>query len=40
MMPRMLYDRADELGIDFGIVYPTAGLGISAHRRRTRPGAR
>ncbi len=28
MMPRMLYDRADELGIDFGIVYPTAGLGI------------
>ena len=28
MMPRMLYDRLDELGIDFGIVYPTAGLGI------------
>ena len=28
MMPRMLYDRADELGIDFGIVYPTAGLGL------------
>src|SRR5437660_12848937 len=28
MMPRMLYDRPDELGIDFGIVYPTAGLGI------------
>src|SRR2546428_8580300 len=28
MMPRMLYDRADELGSDFGIVYPTAGLGI------------
>jgi predicted TIM-barrel fold metal-dependent hydrolase len=26
MMPRMLYDRLDELGIDFGIVYPTAGL--------------
>ena len=24
----MLYDRLDELGIDFGIVYPTAGLGI------------
>ncbi len=23
MMPRMLYDRLDELGIDFGIVYPT-----------------
>ena len=28
MMPRMLYDRLDELGIDFGIIYPTAGLGI------------
>ena len=26
MMPRMLYDRLDELGIDFGIIYPTAGL--------------
>src|SRR5919108_1769833 len=29
MMPRMLYDRLDELGIDFGIIYPTAGLGIT-----------
>ena len=28
MMPALLYDRLDELGIDFGIVYPTAGLGI------------
>ncbi len=28
MMPRMLYDRLDELGIDFGIVYPTAGIGL------------
>src|SRR5690348_5269626 len=28
MMPKMLYDRLDELGIDYGIVYPTAGLGI------------
>ena len=28
MMPRMLYERLDELGIDFGIIYPTAGLGI------------
>src|SRR5581483_11551850 len=28
MMPRMLYDRLDELGVDFGIVYPTAGLSI------------
>ena len=28
MMPRMLYDRLDELGIDFGMVFPTSGLGI------------
>ena len=28
MMPRMLYDRLDELGIDFGIIFPTSGLGI------------
>jgi predicted TIM-barrel fold metal-dependent hydrolase len=28
MMPRLLYDRLDEIGIDFGVIYPTAGLGI------------
>ncbi|HZB90381.1 MAG TPA: amidohydrolase family protein [Stellaceae bacterium] len=28
MMPRLFYDRLDELGIDFGIVYPTGGLSI------------
>ena len=28
MMPRMLYDRLDEFGTDFAIVYPTAGLRI------------
>src|SRR5258708_27646270 len=28
MMPRMLYERLDELGRDFCIVYPTAGTGI------------
>src|SRR5829696_9879642 len=26
MMPRLLYDRLDELGTDFAIIYPTAGL--------------
>jgi predicted TIM-barrel fold metal-dependent hydrolase len=26
MMPKMLYDRLDEIGSDFAIVYPTAGL--------------
>jgi predicted TIM-barrel fold metal-dependent hydrolase len=26
LMPRMLYDRMDEFGADFAIVYPTAGL--------------
>jgi predicted TIM-barrel fold metal-dependent hydrolase len=28
MLPRMLYDRLDEIGIDFGIIYPTAGLSL------------
>ena len=28
MMPRLLYDRLDELGIDFGVIYPTAGLSV------------
>jgi len=28
MMPKMLYDRMDEIGSDYAIVYPTAGLGI------------
>ena len=26
MMPRLFYDRMDEFGADFAIVYPTAGL--------------
>src|SRR4051794_1416347 len=30
MMPRLLYDRLDELGLDFAVIYPTAGL--SVHR--------
>jgi predicted TIM-barrel fold metal-dependent hydrolase len=27
MMPRLLYERLDELGLDFCVVYPTNGLG-------------
>ncbi len=27
MLPRLLYERLDELGIDFAVLYPTAGLG-------------
>ena len=27
MMPRLMYERFDDLGIDFCVVYPTAGLG-------------
>src|SRR3954468_12105275 len=26
MMPKMLYHRLDEIGLDFAVVYPTAGL--------------
>jgi predicted TIM-barrel fold metal-dependent hydrolase len=28
MMPRLLYDRLDEIGLDFAVIYPTAGLSI------------
>src|SRR5262245_44680201 len=28
MMPRLLYDRLDEIGTDFAIIYPTAGLRV------------
>jgi predicted TIM-barrel fold metal-dependent hydrolase len=28
MMPRLLYERLDELGTDFAVIYPTAGLRI------------
>lgn len=27
MLPRLLYERLDEIGIDFAVLYPTAGLG-------------
>ena len=27
MMPRLLYERLDDLGLDFCVIYPTAGLG-------------
>jgi predicted TIM-barrel fold metal-dependent hydrolase len=28
MIPRLLYERMEELGLDFAVLYPTAGLGI------------
>src|SRR5437667_3039131 len=28
MMPRLLYERLDEIGSDFAIIYPTAGLRV------------
>jgi predicted TIM-barrel fold metal-dependent hydrolase len=28
MLPRLLYDRLDEFGFDFTVLYPTAGLGV------------
>ncbi len=39
MMPRLLYQRMDELGLDFSVLYPSVGLGIAqipdAEMRRT-----
>lgn len=29
MMPRLLYQRMEELGLDFSILYPSVGLGIA-----------
>ena len=28
MMPRLMYERLDELGIAFAVLYPTSGLGL------------
>ncbi|MGH6679628.1 MAG: hypothetical protein ACREDL_12040 [Bradyrhizobium sp.] len=28
MMPRLLYERLDEIGTDFAVIYPTSGLGL------------
>jgi predicted TIM-barrel fold metal-dependent hydrolase len=30
MIPRLLHDRMDELGLDFSVLYPTSGLGLYA----------
>jgi len=30
MIPRLLYERMEELGLDFSVLYPTAGLGLYA----------
>lgn len=29
LMPELLYERMDEFGVDFAILYPTAGLGLT-----------
>src|SRR5258708_7538202 len=31
ILPRLLYERLDEFGMDFTVLYPTAGLGIPFH---------
>ena len=28
MMPKLLYERLDEIGADLAVIYPTAGLGL------------
>ena len=32
MIPQLLYERMEELGLDFSVLYPTQGLGIYAIR--------
>ena len=36
MMPRLLYERLDEIGSDFAIIYPTARRVASSPMRGTR----
>jgi hypothetical protein len=31
LLPKLLYERLDEFGIDFTILYPTSGLGVPFH---------
>ncbi len=31
LMPKLLYQRLDEFGIDFTVLYPTSGLGVPFH---------
>ena len=44
MMPRLLYQRLDEFGCDYAIIYPTAGLRMPRigddATRRAAPSAR
>ncbi len=40
MMPKMLYERLDEIGTDFAVVYPTAGPAPAAHQGRRDPPRR
>jgi hypothetical protein len=39
MMPRLLYERLDELGLDFSVIYPTAAPRLLPLCRRTSCGA-
>ena len=36
MMPKLLYERLDEIGTDFAVIYPTAGLGLLIKDDATR----
>ncbi len=31
LLPKLLYERLDEFGIDFSVLYPTSGLGVPFH---------
>ncbi len=35
LMPRLLYERLDEFGVDYAMLYPTGGLGIGMLRNDT-----
>src|SRR5258708_2033717 len=39
MLPRLLYERLDEFGFDFSLLYPTAGLAVAYIAQHYTPPA-
>ena len=40
MMPKLLYERMDELGLDFCVMYPTGGMAVTPNRAMRQKATR
>ena len=40
MMPKLLYERMDELGLDFCVMYPTGGMAVTPNRTMRQKATR